>query len=146
MNWPNPAHTMALNSGQTTGFIQVSVFNGLHPLPKLLQALLEKEKILVTSILPHCFLAHMSTGCSVSYCGHSPSVVVRPTYVWPSVHNMLVNTLASTNINQSSPNSVKIYMTTRPRMSSIMEPIGPELSELSALEFENLPYLTMFTL
>ena len=24
-------------------------------------------------------------------------------------------------------------------MSSIMEPIGPELSELSALEFENLP-------
>ena len=31
-------------------------------------------------------------------------------------------------------------------MSSIMEPIGPELSELSALEFENSPYLTMFTL
>ena len=27
-------------------------------------------------------------------------------------------------------------MTTRARMSSIMEPIGPELSELSALEFE----------
>ena len=24
--------------------------------------------------------------------------------------------------------------------------IGPELSELSALEFENLPYLTLFTL
>ena len=39
-----------------------------------------------------------------------------------------------------------MYMTTRARMSSIMEPIGPELSELSALEFENLPYLTMFTL
>ena len=31
-------------------------------------------------------------------------------------------------------------------MSSIMEPIGPELSELSALAFENLPYLTIFTL
>ena len=45
----------------------------------------------------------------------------------PSVHNLLVNTLASTNINQSSPNSVKMYMTTRARMSSIMEPIGPEL-------------------
>ena len=31
-------------------------------------------------------------------------------------------------------------------MSSTMEPIGPELPMLSALEFENLPYLTMFTL
>ena len=39
-----------------------------------------------------------------------------------------------------------MYMTTRSRMSSIMEPIGPELLELSAHEFENLPYLTMFTL
>ena len=39
-----------------------------------------------------------------------------------------------------------MYMTTRARMSSIMELIGPEQSELSALEFENLQYLTMFTL
>ena len=31
-------------------------------------------------------------------------------------------------------------------MSSIMVLIKPELSELSALEFENLPYLTVFTL
>ena len=83
--------------------------------------------------------------CSVSYCDHSPSVVVRPA-IRPSVQNLLVNTLASTNINQSSPNLVKMYMTTRARMSSIMEIIGPELSELSALELENLPYLTMFTL
>ena len=29
-------------------------------------------------------------------------------------------------------------------MSSIMELIEPELSELSALELENLPYLTLF--
>ena len=29
-------------------------------------------------------------------------------------------------------------------MSSIMDLIGPELSELSALELENLPYLTLF--
>ena len=29
---------------------------------------------------------------------------------------------------------------------SIMELVRPELSELSALELENLPYLTMFTL
>ena len=30
-------------------------------------------------------------------------------------------------------------------MSSIIELIGPELSELSALELENLPYLTVYT-
>ena len=57
-----------------------------------------------------------------------------------------VYTLVSTNIDQSAPNLVKMYMTLRSRMSSIMDQIGPELSELSALEFENLPYLTLFTL
>ena len=30
-------------------------------------------------------------------------------------------------------------------MSFIMELIGPELFELSAIELENLPYLTLFT-
>ena len=29
-------------------------------------------------------------------------------------------------------------------MSSIMDQFGPELSELPALELENLPYLTLF--
>ena len=58
----------------------------------------------------------------------------------------LVYTLASTNINQSTPNMVQMYMTIRARMSSIMERIGPELSELSALEYENMPYLTVYTL
>ena len=57
-----------------------------------------------------------------------------------------VYTLASTNIDQSTPNLVKMYVTIRHQMSSIMDLIGPELSELSALEFENLPYLTLFTL
>ena len=57
-----------------------------------------------------------------------------------------VYTLASTNINQSTPNLVKMYMTLRSQMSSIMDLLGPELSKLSALEFENLPYLTLFTL
>ena len=37
-------------------------------------------------------------------------------------------------------------MTIRSRMSPIVELIGPELCELSALELENLPYLTLFTL
>ena len=57
-----------------------------------------------------------------------------------------VYTLASTNIDQSTPNLVKMYMTIRLWMSLIMDLIGPELYELSALEFENLPYLTLFTL
>ena len=57
-----------------------------------------------------------------------------------------VYTLASTNIDQSTPNLVKMYVTIRSRMSSIMDLIGPELLELFALEFENLPYLTLFTL
>ena len=37
-----------------------------------------------------------------------------------------VFTLASTNINQSAPNLVKIYMTIRSQMSSILGVIGPE--------------------
>ena len=57
-----------------------------------------------------------------------------------------VYNLASTNINQSAPNMVQMYMTIRAQMSLIMELIVPELSKLSALEYENLPYLTLFTL
>ena len=56
-----------------------------------------------------------------------------------------VYTLSSTNIDQSAPNLVKVYMTIRCRMSLIMEVIEPELSELYALGLENLPYLTLFT-
>ena len=57
-----------------------------------------------------------------------------------------VYNLASTNINQSAPNLVQMCMTIKAGMSSIMELIRPELSKLSALEYENLPYLTLFTL
>ena len=53
-----------------------------------------------------------------------------------------VYTLASTNIDQSTPNLVKMYVTIRSQMSSIVDQIGPE----SALKLENLPYLTLFTL
>ena len=38
-----------------------------------------------------------------------------------------VYTLASTNIDQSTPNLVKMYVTTRSRMSSVMDLIGQEL-------------------
>ena len=57
-----------------------------------------------------------------------------------------VYTPASTNMNQSALNLVKMYMTIRSGMSSIMDVIRPELSELSTLELENFPYLTLFTL
>ena len=50
----------------------------------------------------------------------------------------LAYTLASTNINQSAPNLVNIYVSVRFRMSSIMDVIGPELSELFALEFAKI--------
>ena len=57
-----------------------------------------------------------------------------------------VYTLASTNIDQSAPNLVKMYMIIRSGISLIMDLIRPELSELYALEFENLPYLTLSTI
>ena len=60
--------------------------------------------------------------------------------------NDFVYTPSSTNINQSAPNLVKVYMTIRSQMSLIMDLIGPELFELSTFELENLPYLTLFTL
>ena len=47
-----------------------------------------------------------------------------------------VYTLASTNINESTPNLVKIYMTIRSRMSSILDLTGPEHLELFALDLE----------
>ena len=49
--------------------------------------------------------------------------------------NDFVYTLASPNINQTAPNLVKMYVTIRSRMSSIMDLIGADLSELFALEF-----------
>ena len=57
-----------------------------------------------------------------------------------------VYTLVSTNINQSAPKLVQMYMTIRSQTSLIMKVIGPQLSKLSALELENLPFLTLFTL
>ena len=46
-----------------------------------------------------------------------------------------VYTLASPNINQSALNLVKLYVIIRSRMSSIIDQIGADLSELFALEF-----------
>ena len=60
--------------------------------------------------------------------------------------NDFVYTISSTNNDQSALNLVKMYVIIRSRLSLIMDLIGPELSELSALELDNLPYLTLFTL
>ena len=49
-----------------------------------------------------------------------------------------VYTLTSTNINQSAPNLVKIYVTIGSRKRAIMDLIGAELSELFALEFAKI--------
>ena len=54
--------------------------------------------------------------------------------------NDFVYTLASTNINQSTPNLVKMYVIIRSQMSLIMDLIGFEPFKLSALELE----LTLF--
>ena len=75
----------------------------------------------------------------VSYCDHSLSVGIVCSH-------FLVYTLASTNINQSALNLVQMYMTIRSRMSSTMELMESQLPELSALELENLPFLTVYTL
>ena len=55
-----------------------------------------------------------------------------------------VYTLASTDINQSTPNLVKMYVIIRSHMSVIMDLFEFKLSELYALELENLTYLTLF--
>ena len=57
-----------------------------------------------------------------------------------------VYSLASTNIKQSVPNLIRMITTIRSWMSLIMDLIEPEQSELSVLELENLPYLTLFTI
>ena len=59
--------------------------------------------------------------------------------------NDFVYTLSSTNIDQPALNLVKMFVIIRSRLSSVMDLIGPILSELSALELENLPSLTLFT-
>ena len=53
------------------------------------------------------------------------------------VESDFVYTPASTNIDQSAPNLVKMYMTIRSRMTSMMDVIRPELCELSTPELEN---------
>ena len=48
--------------------------------------------------------------------------------------------LASTNIDQSAPNLVTMYMSIRSQMSLIMGQVTPDQSVLSALEIEKLNF------
>ena len=52
--------------------------------------------------------------------------------------------LGSTNINQSTPNLVTMYMSIRSQMSLIMGQIIPDQSVLSALEIEKLNFNSLF--
>ena len=52
--------------------------------------------------------------------------------------SVFVYAVASTNINQSTPNLVKMYVTIRSRISSIMDLIGPEVSEVFALDITKI--------
>ena len=56
-----------------------------------------------------------------------------------------VCTLASTNIDQSTPNLVKMYVTIRSWMSSIMDLIKPELCPLSNLPLNLQKILNLFS-
>ena len=55
-----------------------------------------------------------------------------------------VHSLASTNINQSAPNLVTMYMSIRSQMSLIMGQVIPDQSVLSALEIEKLNFSGLF--
>ena len=55
-----------------------------------------------------------------------------------------VYSLASTNINQSAPNLVRMYMNIRSQMSLIMGQVIPDHSILSALEIEKLNFSSLF--
>ena len=97
-------------------------------------------KKVLTQVSMVSFFAHLSTehrvlsellwSLTVRRC---PSVCPLRTSVRqmsvcpPSVHSFLVNSLASTNSNQSAPNLVKVYLTIRSWMSMIMEMDGLEL-------------------
>ena len=55
-----------------------------------------------------------------------------------------VYSLAYTNINQSAPNLVTMYLSIRSQMSLIMGQVIPDQSVLSALEIEKLNFISLF--
>ena len=57
-----------------------------------------------------------------------------------------VYSLAYTNINQSAPNLVTMYMSIRSPMSLIMGQVIPDQSVLSALEIQELNFSNLFSI
>ena len=57
----------------------------------------------------------------------------------------IVYTLASTNVNQSAPNLVKMYVTVRSLMSSSMDLIGPKCLSYLPLNLQKMLNLILFT-
>ena len=55
-----------------------------------------------------------------------------------------VYSVASTNINQSTPNLVTMYTSIRSQMSLIMDQVIPDQSVFSALEIEKLNFSSLF--
>ena len=55
-----------------------------------------------------------------------------------------VYSVASTNINPSTPNLVTMYMSTRSQMRLIMGQVIPDQSVLSALEIEKMNFNSLF--
>ena len=55
-----------------------------------------------------------------------------------------VYSLASTNIDQSAPNMVTMYMSIRSQTSLIMGQVIPDQSVLSAFEIEKLNFSSLF--
>ena len=93
-----------------------------------------KKKALKNTVGTSIFSSSEHKVLRVSYCDHSLSVGCP--FVVSS--HFLVYTLASTNINQSAPNLVKIFMTIRSRMSLILDIIGRERPELFAFELKKI--------
>ena len=56
----------------------------------------------------------------------------------------IVYFLASTSINQSTPNLVTMYMSIRSQISLIMGQVIPDQSVLSAFEIEKLKFNSLF--
>ena len=57
-----------------------------------------------------------------------------------------VYSLASTNINQSAPNLVAMYMSIRSQIGLIMGQVIPDQSVLSVLEIEKLNFSSLFSI
>ena len=99
------------------------------PPVKIFKTLLEKKKMLVTSI----FGSSEHEVLCVSSCDYSPSVVVVcRRFTFPCLRARIYR------YQPISTKLVKIYMTMRSRMSSIMGLIAEEHLELSDLELKKI--------